>query len=235
MYFEASILDVDALYRSLEMKILLSALILSVSAASANPIATPPVKEATIRKTWERCMISVGRESATVSCAVGYLAKNFLEYPVYVSVPAFVPKGTDFTPASLQKILRPRLETKDKVIEPIWISASGPSNEDASAECRFGVGQAPDKEFSIIVSYEQPLIEGRLLYLPLFEGGESPALSDDFTVTIFPEKGMTLVLESKHGNKVSNYRTRITVHPLHKELIKIAAINSEKVEAPNRR
>jgi len=217
------------------MKILLLTLILSVGTASANPIATPPVKEATIKKIWERCMISVGPKSATVSCAVGYSAKNFLQYPVYVSVPAFLPKGTDITPASLQKILRPRLETRDKVIESIWISANGTSNDEDSAECRFELGQAPDKEFSIIASYEQPLIDGRLLYLPLFEGGQSPTLSDDFTITIFPEKGVTLNLESKHRNKVISYRTRITVHPLHNELIKIAAINSEQAEVPNRR
>ena len=80
------------------------------------------------------------------------------------------------------------------------------------------MGQVPDKAFSIMASYEQPLVDGRFFYLPLFEGGKSPEMSEDFTVTIFPTKGLTLSLESKHQNKVTAYLTRITVHPIHNEI-----------------
>lgn len=215
------------------MKIPISVLILLANAASANPIAIPSVKEATITKTWERCVISVGPKSATVSCAVGYLAKNFLDYPVYVSVPTFLAKDTNTDLANLRNVLRPRLETGGKVLEPIWISASGASHQETTAECRFSVGQVPDKAFSVVASYEQPLVDGRFLYLPLFEGGKSPAMSEDFTVTIFPTKGLTLSLESKHRNKVTAYLTRITVHPIHNEIIKVATANSEQAVAPN--
>ncbi len=114
---------------------------LLTSATFANPIATPPVKEATVKKTWDRCVISVGPNSATVSCAVGYSASQFL------------------------------------------------------------VGHVPDKAFSIVVSYEQPAIKGCIYYLPLFEGGISPTIADDFDVTFFPTKGGALSLKSEHRPK----------------------------------
>lgn len=211
---------------SIDMKTLLSSLALLANVAWANPIATPPVKEATIKKTWEKCLISAGTKSATVSCAVGYVAKNFLEYPVYISVPVFLPAGIETDPAKLKNTLKPRLETGGKVLEPIWISAGGHSTAKGMAECRFEIGHVPDKAFSIVVSYEQPAIDGRIYYLPLFEGGKSPMIGDDFTVTFFPTNGAALSLESQHRNKVTALRTRITIHPLHNETIKVATAKS---------
>ena len=61
-------------------------------------------------------MISVGPKSATVSCAVGYLAKNFLDYPVYISVPTFLAKSTNTDLANLRNVLRPRLETEGRFL-----------------------------------------------------------------------------------------------------------------------
>jgi len=217
------------------MKTLFSLLALLAKAAFANPIMTPPVKEATVSKTWERCAISVGPNSATVSCAVGYLAKNFLVYPVYISVPILFPEGTTNNPEKLRNIVKARLETGGKVLEPIYISVGGSSQIPGvlMGECKFLVGQVPDKEFSIVVSYEQPAIDRRIYYSPLFEGGKSPEFGDDFTVTFFPTKSGTLSLESKHRNKAMAYLTRITVHPSHNEIIKVATTNSEQVVPPN--
>ena len=212
------------------MKTLLSLMALLTSAAFSNPIATPPVKEATVRKTWERCVISVGPNSATVSCAVGYSAKKFLDHPVYVTVPIFFAEGTADNPEKLGNLVRPRLETGGKVLEPQWISSGGISGIPGvlKGECQFLVGQVPDKAFSIVVSYEQPAIKGCIYYLPLFEGGISPTIADDFDVTFFPTKGGSLSLKSEHRNKVTAYQTRITVHPLHNEIIKVVTTNSEQ-------
>lgn len=217
------------------MKILFPAFILLVNAASANPIITPPAKEATLRKTWERCVISAGTNSATVSCAVGYTAKDFLEYPVYVSVPVFFPEGSVTDSIELKKRVKARLETGGKVLEPIYVSAGGYSGIQGVllGECKFLVGRIPDKEFSIVVSYEQPVIEGSVYYMPLFEGGISPTIHDEFSVTFFPTGGGSLSLESKHRNKVTAYLTRVTVHPLHREIIKVATANREQAAPLN--
>lgn len=191
---------------------------------SANPIAV-----AMVEKTWERCLIGVGTESATVSCAVGYAAKGQSKDPLYVSVPVIWPKALPQDPDRVIREADPRLELDGAVHRPKGVRFV----EDASlpegmmlAQCHFILGAAPSQQFAIVVTYVQPLIRGLMAYLPQFEDGKSPAAGKEFSISLFPQGGGELALVSKHEAKVTAMATRITIQPRHKELVLVRSAAS---------
>jgi hypothetical protein len=185
--------------------------------ARANPLAV-----ALVEKTWERCLIGVGAETATVSCAVGYVAKGPLQDPLSFSVPVIWPKALAQDPDQVIRDVDPRLELEGVVHRPKRVQFV----EDASlpegmrlAQCRFNLGGAPAPQFAIVVTYEQPLIRGLVAYLPQFEEGKNPASGKEFSISLFPQGGGELALVSKHEAKATTMATRITIQPRHKELV----------------
>lgn len=189
----------------------------AVIPSRANPIAV-----ALVEKTWERCLIGVGTESATVSCAVGYVAKGALQDPLFFSVPVIWPKALAQDPDQVIRDVDPRLEIEGVVHRPKGVQFA----EDASlpegmmlAQCRFILGAVPAPQFALVVTYEQPLIRGLVAYLPQFEEGKNPASGKEFSISLFPQGGGELALVSKHEAKVMAMATRITIQPRHKELV----------------
>lgn len=210
------------------MKLLLIALASLSTSALANPIVT-----AVVEKTWERCVISAGAESSTVSCAVGYRGKAHLNEFLIVTVPVILPWSLEADPAKALASVRARLEIGGTILEATGITfGTVPSDPllpagTVKASLRFLVG-VPSKTFAMVVSYEQPTIDGKVFYLPQFEEGKNPKDYSEFSVSIFPTDRGLLTLESKHKEEATSFATRVTVKPVHNEIIKIG-YNREQV------
>jgi hypothetical protein len=208
------------------MKILLIALLSVQTVVFANPVAT-----AIVEKTWERCVISAGEKSSTVSCAVGYKGKQFLNETFYVSVPVILPASLATDEDKARIAVMARLEVGGRVYEPETIRFDKdpllPSGT-VKANFFFTPAQVPGRSFAMVVSYEQPTIDGKVFYLPQFEEGKNPKDFAEFSVSVFPAHGGSLVLESKHKQEATTFVTRVTVKPVHNEIIKIGYKRSEQ-------
>jgi hypothetical protein len=203
------------------MKLLLITLASLSTSALANPIVT-----AVVEKTWERCVISAGAESSTVSCAVGYQGKAHLNNFLIVTVPIILPWRLQADPAKALESVKARLEIGETVLKAHEITfgttPSDPLMPDGTvkASLKF-LASVPSKAFSMVVSYEQPTIDGKVYYLPKFEKGKNPKDHSEFSVSVFPAGQGLLTLESKHKEKATSFATRVTVKPVHNEIIKI--------------
>ena len=208
------------------MKPLLIAFVTLSSSAFANPVAS-----AIVEKTWERCVISAGYDFSTVSCAVGYEGKLFLKEPFYVFVPVILPAILDGDTAKAVEAVKARLEIGGKVYESKSIKFTKDTllpDGTVKAESVFVIKSVPSKSFAMVVSYRQPTIRGSIYYLPQFEEGKDPKNLSEFSVTVFPADGNDLKLESRHKEKATIFATRITVKPVHNEIIAIAIKKSEQ-------
>ncbi|RYD21956.1 MAG: hypothetical protein EOP88_09600 [Verrucomicrobiaceae bacterium] len=192
-----------------------------VQTVTANPLVGGL---ADVDKTWERCLICVSPESATVSCAVGYVGKAGLERGFQVHLPLIVPETMNGDEQRVLKTFKPRLEFDGRILEGKSVSFHAfPSVPGVSfARCTFDFPRAPGKSFSIVASYEQPVINGHIYYVPQFESGKSPGSSGEYTISFFPTGSATLSLKSTHKNNATALGTRITVHPVHEELIVVS-------------
>lgn len=131
------------------------------------------------------------------------------------------------------QLCQPRLEVSDSVMLPDSISLvdreeatkSYPLAEGTTlVKCSFSFNWPKQtKDLPIVISYRQPAIDGSIHYLPLFEEGDVKRDASQFTFTAFPTGSETLSLDSTHKDKVTAFKTRITVTPAHKEPILIRA------------
>ncbi|MGL5017640.1 MAG: hypothetical protein ACRDBP_05875 [Luteolibacter sp.] len=198
-------------------------LIFGIAVARGNPVFV----ESRIEKAWERCLICVSKDAATVSCSVGY---GFSEGNIVVpsNLEVLIPIVWSRRPGEDEKRFKescdPRIEVGDQLVRLDRVTfTKDPSlpGELEVAVCRFTIRVQTPKSFSMVVSYTQPSYGGHTYYIPLFEGGHSPEMSDKFTISLFPAKGMKLKLASKHASKTTAMATRITIHPQHQELIDV--------------
>ena len=228
------------------MKALAISIALLSAPVFANPIAVTvePTPTAVVEKTWERCVISAGKEYSTVSCAVGYRGKQLLDAPFYLLVPVIIPETMATDQSKLSLKIKARIEIGGKIHQPVQVQANNPllpgfapdpllPPGTVRAECMFDLGKLPSKSFSVVVSYEQPTIDGKVYYLPQFEGGKNPKDYSEFSVSVFPADGGLLALESKHKVEAISFATRVTVKPVHNEIIKIGYNPSEQAVPPN--
>ncbi|MEI6176066.1 MAG: hypothetical protein WCS43_04170 [Verrucomicrobiota bacterium] len=202
-------------------------LIFCAAFSSANPVLV----ESSINKTWERCLISVSKDMATVSCAVGYGVHKYPPSELEVLVPVVWQQGKspDAAPNNpdtkdFMKSCDPRIEIGRSVFKPdkITFRKDESLSKDLSvAICHFTIRIVIPKSFSIVVSYEQPIYNEHVYYLPLFEDQRSPEQSDAYTVSLFPTRGVRLKLSSKHAYSVIDMSTRVTIHPCHNEMIAV--------------
>jgi hypothetical protein len=195
-------------------------LIVSISTTFGNPIFL----ESTINKTWERCLVSVSKDVATVSCAVGYGFSEGVSPPsnLEVLIPVVWLQGANEDTKRFSRSCDPCIEIGDAIFRPDKVTFSKDPSLPADlsiAICHFTVRVLIPKSFSMVASYSQPIYNGLLYYMPLFEHGRSPEMSDKFTISLFPTKGVGLELSSEHASKATAMSTRITIHPRHNELI----------------
>ena len=181
-------------------------------------------------------MISAGEESSTVSCAVGYRGIKSLNEPFYVSVPVIVPASLGADPAKVAALIKARVEIGGVVCKPSGITFRNDPllpGGTVRAECAFMINGLPGKSFAVVVTYEQPTINGKVFYLPQFEDGKNPKDFAEFSVSVFPTSGGLLALESKHAQEATSFATRVTVKPVHNEIITVGFNRSEQVMPPN--
>jgi hypothetical protein len=204
-----------------------SALLLSIlSLASGLSAMANPIADMGVEKTSERCLIHLYKESAVVSCGVVYRVVSYPKEEMFISVPIFFPNdGTDEKQVVAKA--HPRLEFEGTVHEPNSVSKcpfekSTPEGL-VRMECSFSfrpkMTPAVSQSFAIVVSYDQPLIDGKAYYLPLFESDKTPPNRDAFTISFFPDSQRTLELLSKHEDRATEMKTRVTIHPKDKEMI----------------
>lgn len=176
-------------------------------------------------------MISAGEESSTVSCAVGYRGVESLNEPFYVSVPVIVPASLGADPTKVAALVNARVEIGGVVCKPSGITfRNDPLLPEGTvrAECAFMIKGLPGKSFAVVVTYEQPTINGKVFYLPQFEDGKNPKDLTEFSVSVFPTSGGLLALESKHAQEATSFATRVTVKPVHNEIITVGYNRSEQ-------
>lgn len=133
-----------------------------------------------------------------------------------------LPKSMKDNEALALETVKARLEINGTVLKPVKLGLyEDPSLpvEAIRAVAYFDMSKAPAKTFSIVASYIQPNIDGKFIYIPQFEGGKNPKEYREFSVTVFPADEGILSLESKHKQGATTLATRITIKPVHDEII----------------
>ena len=220
-----------------------------ISTVGANPKSLDEVEAVgTIEKSWERCIVNIDETSAHVSCAVGYHTDNLerrTDQPF--TVPVFWPAGkmTDLEQAT--RFIAPRLECNNVIYTFNSIEFEGEvfvptddglisqgqqflppldSEKDAADKATINYSfqvDLPERDrFSMVVSYNQPLISAIAYYLPLFVS--APRSDEDkngFFITMIPAGLSELKLLSAHQYGVEECRTQVSIRPRHEELIAV--------------
>jgi hypothetical protein len=214
------------------MKIASLAFLATSCMALANPIAIGQLE-----KRWERCVICVGDTSSTVSCAVGYKVTERSSIGFHFSVPIALPRDIDRDEDSIRKLTKARMEVAGDLIDPtkieIYDDGSGLPDGVVWGRAYFHAPEISDQLFSIVVSYEQPTINGLVIYAPQFEGAKNPKNLKEFSISFIPQEGGILSLQSKHIAKHVALATRITIRPLHNETIIVKYNRSEQAGTYN--
>ena len=191
----------------------------------ANPIAVGGSSK--IEKSWQRCMIFVDEHSAKVSCEVGYKSIKRASKKLYLTVPVFFP-GDKIDLESATSLIAARIECEGKVYQPTSVDIvpdvlppldNDPPKERVEITCSFLIEFPESKEFSLVVSYNQPLINQTAYYLPLFEDAPTSQKAARFTITLFTASVNRLDLVTLHEGRAKILKTRVTIYPKSGELI----------------
>ncbi|WP_442889264.1 hypothetical protein [Congregicoccus parvus] len=192
------------------------------------------------RKEAESCVAIVGRYEARVSCEVSYqLQQSQGDAPsshLHVALPVFLPAGDHTSDADLLSRVAPTIESGGKRVspEPSPMRLRHPEEkkgfsapDDADVVVfRFlvEIGRK-QRSATILVTYVQPAISGRFLYVPLFEnrakktGFYLDAVSGDVDLRlecVAPSDG------------VVSYQSRLKVPLSHRRLIEIRTRNANQ-------
>jgi hypothetical protein len=208
-----------------QISVFITSVALLAEGAMANPIAVG--ESSKIEKSWEKCMIFVDEFSATVSCEIGYKSITRASEDLYLTVPVFLPGGK-IDPESVTSLIAARLECEGKVYQPKSVYLvpdvlppldNDPPKERVEVLCDFLIKFPVSKEFSLVVSYNQPLINQTAYYLPLFEGALTSQKTTGFSITLFTASVNRLDLVTSHEGRAKILKTRITILPKNGELI----------------
>ena len=213
----------------------------SCTFALGNPIAVPyaPPTEDPGKylptKQWERCLVAVAEDGATVSCAIGYALRP--EKPgshrIEFYLPVLLPAGSTTDGAAALKKCAPRMEVNGEMYRAV--DASVLSAKDSHRTYRtpagmevavFHFSMEADRGMAnatVTFSYRQPLQGRHFVYVPLFEDGRDPPAEAEFTLTAFPASpDLTLSLESRNKSVRAEMQTRVTVNLRQSDEIQIA-------------
>ena len=98
--------------------------------------------------------------------------------------------------------------------------------------CEFDVESSHESDFSIVVSYRQPLANGTFYYLPRFEQESLEDDAKDFLISFFPADSSSLELVTVHINNAQLWRSRIDITPENGELIAVKIKKGEQDVPP---
>lgn len=166
--------------------------LIAAATSRANPISFENVDPIfyEVRKQSEACIVMVRDLNAFVSCAIDYQldSKGTSDEAsqLQLAVPVFVPQtfGEDPSYPYLWSQFRPSIEvngvqmtsnvepeTIDEALLPTFRAPQGSRLYWFGFQIPLGPNKATCK---LLVSYHQPIIEGRFYYLPLFESAWVP-------------------------------------------------------------
>jgi hypothetical protein len=207
---------------------------------NANPISVNYIP--LLEKSSESCLISVASDIATVSCEVDYrITQKSLKTRVEeIYIPFYWPDAHATDSKAIEKTVAARLECNDQIYKPvetgIYPSLASDQVEGAKkAYSKFLITLTNDIQFRIVASYNQPLINKTVYYLPYFEGEKSPSDTKKFAVSFFPTSGNSLELLTNHPNRSDVRKTRILINPAHLELIAVRQETSSTNTIPEMR
>lgn len=181
------------------------------SLGRANPI----VIEESVRKIRESCVIAIGDSFAHVSCSVTYHKIRPIDGKLYMIVPVFASFSADPNFKEVHSAFRMHLECESEdadlrgIGSPQHIGILPPvegKEEEALPKYQqiyfyFGFDPPAQNDFTVVATYQQPLIEGASYYLPFFEYGEVEGDPANFEVTFFPIDDSEVTLESTHKGR----------------------------------
>ena len=208
--------------------VFLATVVFLVGQARANPIVING--ESQIKKSWERCLIHLGDKTAQVSCAVGYVTKKRIAANLHFTVPVFWSTGKPIDLKKISETISARIECDGVAYKATAVRIASnvlPSRDDelpsdrVKIDCDFVIKFPKGREFSMVVSYNQPLISGIFYYLPLFERDSAPEKDKRFMITFFPSNSDELELLTKHEKGARVLKTRVSITPKHRELIAV--------------
>ena len=201
-------------------------------AAFGNPIVSPP----SAQKRWEKCIVAVGPETAIVSCTVGYQKLSTIVKKLYFTVPAYIPPTANPDFDAIQKNFGMRIECEGRTYLPRYTGPYSTSvlppppdeekkvGDKTEIQFSFEIDEPKGQDFTIVVSYTQPLVSHIAYYLPLYEYHETPGDIKDYTITFIPAGDGEVSLLTKHQMAEKAMRTRLCIHPVDKELIAVKYI-----------
>jgi len=226
--------------------VMTSVMSLSISAqVYSNPIVTEAVAE----KVWERCSVAVGDDAAIVSCVVGYKRIKMRPGKISIDVPIYVSKSLLGDSTSIKKTIAACIECEGRIykargIDPFYAgdrddydvqdaNGKSDSNSDKVLQCcNFHIDAPKQEQFTIVVTYNQPLINKTVHYLPLFEASPSVSSVNSYTIDFFPLGTNLLELVTDHGARGTKMQTHVSVHPKDEELI---SVRTKKADEESRR
>jgi len=208
--------------------------ILSSLLIAANALSNPIVINGGLglEKTHEQCAIAVGAKSAAISCKVDYSIERRAAGGVHINLPIFWPRTKEFDTEKADKLLAVTLECDGEVYTPTSLGkATAASLEEKpfiELNCSFFIKLPKKNNFTLIVTYNQPLINGVCYYEPLFEKDPPKDKLKNFNIMFFPTNKAFLELTSKHEERASIMKTRISITPKHREMIAVKSVPNKE-------
>lgn len=223
-----------------KMKTLVTILLLvCTSLVVANPIVA--FEHGTYydaKKVTENCIIQADSESSSVSCEVTYTLKKAKSkedsYYLHVALPIYLSSETKLNDDELMILLSPRIDSNGERFLPFTKPARVTRPEERE---KHQVPEGADliyyhftielgesiKNTEILVSYEQPTINGIFYYLPLFESGRS---TKDHRIDILPRNTRITISPVEVEKDWEVLDSRITIHPNHNQRLEIKVAKS---------
>ena len=227
------------------MKLLLLFAILGSSTIWGNPIIVYEDKNGPFttyigRKSLEECIAFVGTESSVVSCKVTYrLKRTDADAPsthVHIALPVFISAQETLTNSELESIIAPSVvyaetrytpenqTTRSSDTKYVKYYETPEGTDLVWFRYLIPVG-ARQREATFLVTYSQPTLEDRFLYMPLFEEGRSPR---GFEITIISsDSGIHLSRRDSEG-EIHPFLSRAEIPLCHKEIIEIQIEDANK-------
>jgi hypothetical protein len=208
--------------------------------ARANPIIED--EGTTAEKISENCLIFLNKKVLNVSCKVDYKIVDRSSSYIHIHLPVYCTLNQYQEINNTKEFIDAKIECEGLSYKPVGVFSSdigangvpifGEATPNSKVEvgCEFLIQTPKSDNFTLLVTYTQPLINGKAHYLPLFEIGSYPIDTNDFKVIFFTTSGFKLNLATQHIGRSEITRRRITVSPKDRELIAVEIEEEETVK-----
>jgi len=197
------------------------------------------------RKQSENCVVLVGSERSVVSCEITYRLqkakkKNIPSNYLGIVLPAFVAARDESSDADLMLRYKPTIEMGGKIYQPRLTTARLKSPDEFrdlpvpvdtnivlfKFDLHIGDGQ---RQATVLVTYVQPSIGNRFVYLPFFEDHST---NSGFVMDLVAQLPTTRIRCTMAPPGVVAYAARLRVPLRDKELIEVAVDDANQLPDP---